>query len=118
MDAPLTRRPTATASDADGSGSRQAGDRAKPGLSLTDAVLGDGGRGRGRARAWEPPEPEPWERGVPRVAPVGDTAVRRGRLRGLGNAVVPLVGEVIGLVLLDLDHELRGLAWPNPRSPS
>jgi hypothetical protein len=39
--------PTPTAGDANGSGSRNtATSKAHPGISLTDAVLGDGGRGR------------------------------------------------------------------------
>ncbi len=52
LEARAAKWPTATASDANGSGSRNtAGSAAHPGVSLTDAVRGDGGTGR----AWPTP---------------------------------------------------------------
>jgi DNA (cytosine-5)-methyltransferase 1 len=48
---------------------------------------------------------QPWERDVPRTIPRPDraeNAVRKARLRALGNAVVPQVGEVIGRVVVAL----------------
>lgn len=128
-----SRWPTPTASDGRGSGSRNTvGSRAHPGVSLTDAVRGDGGLGRlwptplasdgrrsadGDTREGGPsltevaalPSPaETWERGVPRTC--GSDSIRDARLEALGNAVSPVVSEVIGRVLLDLDADLRRCA--------
>jgi hypothetical protein len=52
--------PTPTAGDAESSGSRNtATSKAHPGVSLTDAVRGDGGRGR----AWATPIARDWRSG-------------------------------------------------------
>jgi DNA (cytosine-5)-methyltransferase 1 len=48
---------------------------------------------------------QPWERDVPRTVTRSDraaNAIRKARLRALGNAVVPQVGEVIGRVVVAL----------------
>ena len=116
------RFPTATAGDAHGGGSRNtATSKAKPGVSLTDYVLGDGGKGRdpdvkGRLNPdwveWLMNWPIGWtlldpledlgrwgsadwwndEQDIPRTTTTKKD--RAARLRALGNGWVPLCGAV------------------------
>jgi len=106
--------PTPTATDAAGGGSRNtATSKAKPGLSLTDAVVTGDSAGRlDRSTTQDglsgsPAEGRPLELNVPM-----DRRFRREALRALGNAVVPQCAEVAGHVLLSLLDESTAPGLP------
>lgn len=94
--------PTPTANDRLDAGYQRSGGRAFP--TLPGAV---GGAKPPPSGPWPTRPVEPWERDVPRTIDPKASPNRRPRLRALGNAVVPQVGEVVGRVLLDIDAAMR-----------